>query len=98
MITDGGRPYAIAVLRLTAEVFEQLAVALIEILQGIAYNLPVHQILGVQNRQSWGAMETGGRHIIILTAGTYADIRVAVVGIDHGVSISAVAIIRAPYL
>ena len=91
-------PHTIAVLGLTAEVCQQGGIALIKVLQGITHNLPVHQIFRVEYRQSGGTVETRGRHIVILSAGPYADVGIRIVGINNGVGIGAVTIIGRPYL
>ena len=97
MIADAGCPHASAMLG-RAEMMEQRIVALIEILQGIAHDFPVDQVLRVQDRQSRGALERGSRHVIILARGSYADIRVGVIGINHWVGVGAIAIVGRPHL
>ena len=76
---------------------QQFIVALIEVLQCIAYNLPVYKILGVQDWQSRRTVETGGRHIVIFTTWSHADVRVRVVGIDYRIGVCSIAIVRRPY-
>ena len=49
MISDAGSPDTIAVLRLTAEMLKELAVALVEVFQGVAYNLPVYEVFRVKD-------------------------------------------------
>ena len=49
MVADAGSPDTIAVLRLTAEVLKELAVALVEVFQGVAYNLPVYEVFRVED-------------------------------------------------
>ena len=80
-----------------AEMFEELTVSLIEVPQGVVDDLPVHEILGMQDGQTRHALERRSRHIIILPTGTHTDIRVAIISVDHRVGIGAVAIIRAPH-
>ena len=77
---------------------QELLMPLIEILQGIAHNLPIHQVLRVEDGQSRRTMETRGRHIIILPAGAYAHVGVGVVSIDYRIGICPVAIIGTPHL
>ena len=91
-----GRPDTIAVLW-RREVLFQLGITRIERLQGMTHNLPVHQIPGVQDGQSGDTVKRRGRHIVILTAGTHADIRIGIIRVDHGIGIGAVAIVGRPH-
>ena len=77
---------------------QQRLIALIEIGQRIVDDFPVYQILGMQDRQAWHTLERRSGHIIILTAGTHAYIRVAIVGINHGIGVGTIAMIGAPHL
>ena len=76
----------------------QLSVALVKTSQRVTDNLPVYQVLRMQDGQPGHTLETGGRHVIIFSAGTHANIGVGVVGIDNGISVRAVAIVGRPYL
>ena len=97
MVANAGSPHASAMLG-RAEMGEQRIVALIQILQGIAHDFPIDQVLGMQDGQSGGALERGSRHVIVLARGSYADIRVGVIGINHWVGVGAIAIVGRPHL
>ena len=52
----------------------------------------------MQDGQTGHTLERRGRQIIILPAGTHADVRIRIVRIDHRVLIRAVTVIRRPHL
>ena len=92
IITDRRCPHPIAMLR------DVITLQRRQRLNGIIDNLPIDQVLGVQDRQPWDAVERGGGQVKILTTGSHTDIRVRVVGINHGVGKCTVTIVRRPHL
>ena len=89
-MTDGRCPHALTVLGLI-EYFLGLL-----LLQGVADNLPVHEIAGMEDGQSRNAIKRRGRQEIVIANGTH--VRVAVIGIEDGIRVGAVATIRRPHL
>ena len=63
----------------------------------MADDFPVHQVGGVQNRQTGNAVKRRGCHVVILATGPHTDIWVGIIGIDHRVCVGTVAIIRRPH-
>ena len=90
VVADGWSPNTLAMLRLVEEFLGFL------FLQGIADDFPVYQILAMKDRQTGNAVERTCREIIIIAYSYH--IRVAIVGINHGIGISAVAIVGIPNL
>ena len=90
MIANGRCPYALAVLRLVEQLLRLL------LLQGMTYNRPVHQVLGMEHGQSRNAVERRGCQVVVVAHRN--GIRVTVVGIEHRIGIRAVAIVRTPHL
>ena len=81
-----------------AEMLLQGLVALVEITQGVVDDLPVYQVFGVEDGKAGGTLERRGRHVIVLARGPDTDIGIGIVGIDHGIGVSAVAIVGTPHL
>jgi hypothetical protein len=90
VITEGWGPYALAMLRLGEETVGS------ERLQGMADNLPVHQVSAVQDGESGDAVERTCCEIIVVTDSN--GIGVAVVGVENGVDIVSVALVGVPHL
>src|SRR5690554_240009 len=88
VVTKGGCPYAIPVLGFGI-MFKRVLTR-----QGMANQLPVYQVFGMQNGQTRRNIKAGGRHVKIV-AHPY-HIRVGVVGIQNRVYIGAVALVRNP--
>ena len=90
MVTYGRSPHSLTVAGGIIKLFR------LQLLQGIIDNTPIHQILGMENRQPRRTSEAGSGHIKIITGRT--DIRVGVIGMQYRISISTVTLIRHPYL
>ena len=88
MITDGRCPGTTAVYRLVIIVKGKLVNDVID-------DLPVHQILRMQQRHCRGVTEAGSDHKIILSHTN--GIRVRIIGIQDRVGIGAVALISDPH-
>src|SRR5690554_2788647 len=90
VVAERGRPYAIPVLGFGI-MFKRVLTR-----QGMANQLPVYQVFGMQNGKARRNIKAGGRHVKIV-AHPY-HIRVGVVGIQNRVYIGAVALIGHPDL
>ena len=90
VMADGWSPYAFAVLRRIEEICR------LDLLQGIACILPVHQIPGMENRQSRSTSEAGSCHVEIFT--NSANIRVGIISMQHRVYVGAVFLVGYPNL
>ena len=97
MVADRGCPDASTMLG-RREVFQQLGIALVQVVQRIIDDFPVDQVLGMQNGQAGRTLERRRRQIVVVARGAYADVRVAVVGINDGIGVGAVAIVGTPHL
>jgi hypothetical protein len=80
-----------------AEVFQQRLIALIKVSKGIVDNLPVHQVLRVEDGEARHTLKRRSGHIIIFATGTHTDVWIRVVCINHRVRVGTIAIIWAPY-
>ena len=87
VMANAGCPDTVAMLR-------QLAWELT--LQGVADDGPVDEVAGVQHGQARHTLEGGSRQVVVVAHAN--DVGVAVVGIQHGVLIGAVAIVGTPHL
>ena len=92
IIADAWCPNAVSMLGLVISLQRR------QCLDGIVHNLPIHQILRMENGQAGNAIERGSRQIEVFARSSHAHIRVAIVGIDDGIRKGAVAIVRAPHL
>ena len=90
VVSDARSPDAIAV----AWCVEHLAG--LKFLHGISDDFPVYQIPGVEYGQSGDALEGTGSEVIVVAHHTHVG--VAVIRIDDGVGVSAVAIVGRPHL
>ena len=88
MVTDGGSPGTAAVHRLVV-IFKG------KLIHDVIDDLPVHQILRMQQRHCGGVTEAGSDHKIILSHTN--GIRVRVIRIQDRVGIGAVALIGDPH-
>ena len=89
MIADAGCPHAVA-MRGFVKLFGWG-----ETVERMPYNLPVDQILGMKDGQARNTVERTGCHVIVVAHHTHVG--VAVVGVDYGVGVSAVAIVGTPH-
>ena len=62
---------------------------------GMADDSPVYQIFGVQDGKPRQAVEAGGRQIEVVSHTT--GIRIGIVGIEHGILVSAVPLVGTPH-
>ncbi len=91
VVADAGRPHAVAVLGAAGvHAVGQHAV------EGMADDFPVDQVAGMEHRQSGRAAEGARREVIVVAHGHH--VRVAVVGVDDGIGVGAVAVVGAPHL
>ena len=84
----GGCPHAFAVLHGGEDLAGQL------FLQRMTGDAPVDQVVGVEHGQSGDAVEGGGREVVVVAHS--AHVGVAVVGVDDGVHVGAVAPVGVP--
>ena len=97
MVADARSPYAVT-MTYACKVALHLFVTSIERLQCITNNSPIDQILRMQDGETWCTLERTCRKVIIFARCSYADIRVAIVGIDDRIGIGPVTIVRIPHL
>ena len=87
MIADGRRPDAVSMLHAAMEIrIRPVPIGPRIIAQRRTGQLPVDQIAGMQDRQPRKTVERRGRHIVVLPHP--ADIRVAVIRVQHGIGIA----------
>ena len=84
---QGRGPHAIAMLRHTEAWYWV-------ILENVANDRPVHQILRMENWQARRTVETGGDQIKIIIVADH--VRVGIIGKDDGVLVGPIAVIRHP--
>ena len=89
MVAYGRSPYPFTVAGGIIKFFR------LQFLQGIIDDTPIHQIFRMENRQSRRTAETGSGHIEIVTDRT--NVRVGIIGVQHRIPVSSVALIRHPH-
>ena len=52
----------------------------------------------MKNGQTRSGLKRRGRHVVVFARRPHADVGVAVVGINHGIGVGAVAIVGTPHL
>ena len=90
MVANGRSPYTHAVSRSRKDRVR------LQSLQGMAYQLPMHQITRVENGQTRQTVKGTRRKIIVIAHGDY--VRITVIGIEHRIRKSSIPIVRVPYL